>query len=411
MVQNFKIPWGSWYDSKGFTLELPDSWNVHMFNVNDTPEIRDPKDIEKALRNPHGTPTIPEIAEGKKNAVIVVDDISRHTRAEQILLVVLKQLNDSGISDDNITIISALGAHRPMTRDDFVKKIGLSVLERVNVQNHNPFLNLVNVGESKLGTPIFVNKTYYEAELKITISGIVPHNLAGFGGGAKIILPGVCGLKTLEENHRAGMRGIGIGLGYITDLRKDIEDVCTRVGLDFSINVVSKINGGIAGIFAGHFIDAHRKAIELFKKIYDVKITPEMKFDVGFFNSYPEDTELSQSVKSLNTYLLNPKVVNFKGAVVMLSASPEGRGYHALNAETGSPLYQNYGDNVLWKSFGKRNVWLFSPNVTRADVYHYYPNSINFEKDFKKLVKRLEETIGSSATACIFPCSAQIPVR
>ncbi len=411
MVQTYKIPWASWYEPKELELNFPDSWDIHYFDIKDVPAIDSEKEIEEKLNNPIGTLPLQELARGKKNAVIVVDDISRHTRPEKILKVILRQLNEVGIDDDSITILIALGAHRPMMREDLVKKIGIEILERINVENHHPFLNLKHVGESKLGTPIYINKTYHDAELKIAISGVIPHTLAGFGGGAKIVLPGICGLDTLEANHRASIRGVGVGLGYITDLRKDIEDVCSRVGLDFSINVIPKIQGENAGIFAGHFIDAHRKAVEFLRSMYEVDIPAGKKFDIGFFNAYPEDTELSQSPKALNMYLLRPKLVSFKGAIVMMTASTEGRGYHALNAERGAPIYVNYGEHVLWKAMGKRTIFLFSPNVTKADVYHFYPNSLIFENDFSNIIKKLEERFGNSPSACIVPSSILLPKK
>jgi nickel-dependent lactate racemase len=411
MVQIFKIPWAAWYEPKEFALEFPDSWEIQIFNVKNIPEIKDKNEIKRILNSPIGTPTISELAMGKKNVVIVVDDISRFSRTEDILTVVLNELNEAGITNDNITLIAALGAHRPMTREDFIKKVGLSVLERINVKNHHPFLNLIYLEESKLKTPIYINKTYYEADLKITIGGVIPHGLAGFGGGAKMVLPGICGIETLEANHRASLRGIGIGLGHITELRKDIEDVCSRVGLDFSINIIPRIDGTIAGICAGHFIDAHREAIKLLRKIYEIELPLKTKFDVVFFNAYPEDTELSQSIKALNMYLLNPKLVAYRGAIVMLSASTEGRGYHSLSGETGAALYKNFEDHILWKTFGKRTILLFSPNVTKADIDHFFPKSIIFKKNFNEIIQKLEEIFGKSPKACIFPISIQLPKK
>jgi nickel-dependent lactate racemase len=411
MVQIFKIPWASWYEPEELVMEFPDSWDIQLFDVKNVPEIKDEVEIRKILNNPIGSPTVSELANGKKNAVIVVDDISRHTKTEMILKVVLKELNHAGIKDENITLIVALGGHRPMTREDFIKKIGLSILERINVKNHHPFLNLKFLGESKLGTPIYVNQTYYESELKITIGGVIPHALAGFGGGAKIVLPGVCGIQTLEANHSASVRGAGVGLGYITELRKDIEDVCSRVGIDFSINIIPTIDGSPAGIFAGHFVKAHREAIKLLKKIYEIKLPPKTKFDVVFFNAYPEDTELSQSSKALNTYLLNPKLVSYRGAVVILSASTEGRGYHSLSGETGASLYKNPEEDIIFSTFGKRKILFYSPNVTQADMDHFYPKSVIFENDFKNIISKLEILFGENIKAGIIPTSIQLPKK
>ncbi len=410
MVKTLNIPWAAWYGDQEFPLEFPESWDVQLYGMKDAVEITDPKLIEQAINTPIGTPTLREIAKGKSTAVIVVEDISRPTKAEQILTVILKELNLSGIKSENITIIPALGAHRPMQRADFMKKLGTRILDTINVENHHPYENLVYIGDSKKGTPIYLNKTYYQADVKIAVGTVVPHPLAGFGGGAKIILPGVCGIQTLEANHKAGVRGIGIGLGIITELRKDIEDVCQKAGLDFTINTVSTMRRGIAGVFAGHFIDAHRKAIELAKKVYSTELPPELRLDVGFFNLYPEDTEFSQVLKGLNFFLSAKKFMNSEGAIVLLTAASEGRGFHSLQGETGSKLYQNWGESIIFKMpLKKMTFGVFSPNVNRKDVIHYYPERTIFARSFNDMILNLEKKFGKSPKAGVFPCSLQMP--
>lgn len=412
MTQEYKIPWASWYEPDEMNLEFPDSWEIDLIHYKNLPEITKKEEIGNKINSPINTKPLSGLANDAKNVVIVVDDISRHTKLESILLVTLEELNDAGINDNEITIISALGGHRPMTRFDFIKKIGLSVLERVNVENHHPFYNLVHSGKSKLETPIYLNKTYAKADLRITVGGVIPHGLAGFGGGAKMVLPGVCGIKTLEANHRASDKGIGIGIGHITQLREDIEDVCSRVGLDFSINIVPSISGNPIGIFAGHFIDAHRDAIKLFKETYEFTLPQGKKYDVGFFNAYPEDTELSQSIKALNAYFLRPKMISFRGGVVMLSASTEGRGFHSLSGQTGAPLYnKDRADHIIWKIFGKRKLFFHSPNVTKADVKHFYPSTMKFHENFQILISELESSFGTDLKVCVIPSSIQLPKR
>ena len=408
MVQTFKIPWAAWYGDEDFTLELPDSWDVKVFNMKNAKEISQ-KDIEVALNNPIGTPTLIELAKGKQNAIIVVEDISRPTPMENILKIIINQLNTAGIEDEKISILSALGAHRPMHRQDFIKKVGISIVDRVNIENHHPYENLIFIGDSEKGTPIYLNKSYHDADLKIAIGTVLPHPLAGFGGGAKIILPGICGIQTLEANHQAGVRGIGGGIGFITELRKDIEDVCTKVGLDLSINVVSTLKRGIAGVYAGHFIDAHRKAIELTKEVYSTELPPDLNLDIGFFNLYPEDTELNQFTKGFNLLLSSRNFIEVKGAVVLLTACSEGRGFHSLLGETGARLYQNWGDSILFKGKLKRKTFgIFSPNLNQADIKHFFPSRTIFRKDFNEMVAALEEQYGTSPKVGIFPCSNQL---
>jgi len=409
MVQKFKIPWAAWYGDNDLNLEFPDSWDVNLFRMKDAKELSQ-KEIVNCINHPIGTPSIQEIAKGKRSVVIVVEDISRPARLEHILNVIINQLNTAGINDDNINLIYALGAHRPMNRQDSIKKVGLTIVERIQIENHHPYENLVYIGESNKGTPIYLNKTYHDAEVKIAIGSVLPHPLAGFGGGAKVILPGVCGIQTLEANHKAGIRGIGIGVGIITDLRKDIEDVCEKAGLDFSVNIVSTMKRGFAGVFAGHYIEAHRKAIEVAKKVYKTKLPPNLNLDVGFFNLYPEDTELSQALKGLNFYLSSKRFIKQGGAVIFLTAASEGRGFHSLQGETGGKLYQNWGDTIIFKAvLKKKKFGIFSPNINKADMLHYYPERTIFRKNFNDMIKELENLYGKSPRVGIFPCSIQLP--
>nr|MDO8109940.1 nickel-dependent lactate racemase [Candidatus Sigynarchaeota archaeon] len=410
-MKNYMIPFGAWYEPGECTLSFPDNWDITTLTMKDAPEITGTKVIEDAIDNPIGTPTLSELAKGKRNVAIAVDDISRSTRLESILKVVLKRLNDAGIPDDKVTIIAALGSHRPMVRQDFVKKLGKEILDRCNVVNHSPFLNLVKVGVSKLGTPVIVNKTYHDADLKIAVGGVVPHPLAGFGGGAKIVLPGICGIETLEANHSSALKtGTGAGIGRVTDLRLDIEDVCSQAGLDFSINVIFNSAGKNAGIFAGHYVQAHRKAMDLARIVYKTEIPQKVKFDVGFFNAFPEDTELSQFLKALNLYMLCTPIIDRKGVVVIMTAASEGRGYHVLQAETGSALQMRMDEsNLLWQMIGRRRLALFSPNVTRADVDHFFSKNVLFKKDFRDLLHEIEGIVGPNPKACLFQNTLQLP--
>jgi hypothetical protein len=234
--------------------------------------------------------------------------------------------------------------------------------------------------------------------------------LAGFGGGAKVVLPGLCGIQTLEANHKAGIRGIGIGLGIVTELRKDIEDTCKKAGLDFSINLIPTMTRKVGGIFAGDFIKAHRKAMEFAKKVYSTDLSPELKLDIGFFNLYPEDTELSQALKGLNFLLKSNTIIKREGAVIILTAASEGRGFHSLLGETGGKLYKNWGEGIIFKVvLKKKKFGIFSQNVNKMDVLHYYPENTIFKPNFQEIVKELEIIYGDTPKVGIFPSSNQLP--
>jgi len=417
MVKSITLPWGAWSGTdETYILEFPENWDIEVFDMQDTKDITDVKSIESALNNPIGTPTIYEIANGKNTAIIVVEDISRPTKCGPICEQIIKALNSSGISDDNITLIGATGAHRPMNREDYIKKVGLNVVERINIENHHPYENLIEIEKSKMGTPIFVNKTYYNADVKIAVGTVIPHPLAGFGGGAKIILPGICGIETLAANHKASLEGKGIGFGFITDLRKDIEDVCSRVGLDFSINIITTKNRGIAGIFAGHFVDAHRKAIDLAKEVYRLnlpKLEDDEKFDVGFFNLFPEDTELSQSAKGTNMFMKAESLLKEEASVIFLTSSYEGRGYHSLLGERGGKLYDKWINavEILLEFCEEKTFSIFSPNLGRADITHYWTDEMGFYSKFSDVIQAIETQVDGNPKAGIFTTSIQLPME
>jgi len=411
MVKEFKIPWAAWREPKYLEIDFPDSWDISILRMDgaDIPEITS-EEIRKSIMNPIGTPKLSDIAKDKKNAVIVVDDMTRTTQASKILPTILKELESVNITKDNIAILLALGAHRPMNKHDCILKLGEHIANTYKIENHHPYENLVSLGESKIGTPIEVNKTYYESEVKIAIGGVIPHLLAGFGGGAKIVLPGVCGIRTLEGNHSAGIKGIGAGIGIITDIRRDIEEIADKVGLDFSINAVMNEIGETTKLFAGHYLDAHRKTIEFAQKAYKTKVRIANDYQICLFNCYPEDSELNQAIKGLNFMSSGANnMVSRNGSIVLMSSSYEGKGYHSLSGETGAKLYKNYEKSIVWKAtVRRRRAFFFSPNISKPDLNHFFPKNVQLFKEWNSLINKLELIHGNSPKVALVPTSIQL---
>ncbi|MFX0028894.1 MAG: nickel-dependent lactate racemase [Candidatus Hermodarchaeota archaeon] len=406
MTQTFKIPWAVWKEPGFINLDFPASWDISLYEMEGAKygELSE-VEIKSAILNPIGTLKLSELAKEKTKVVIVIDDMTRPTPIYKILPAVFEELKKANIKEDQITILLAIGAHRPMTRHDCILKLGEEIVNKFRIENHHPYENLEYLGESKKGTPIYVNRTYVEGDLKIAIGGVIPHTLAGFGGGAKIVLPGVCGIDTLEANHKSLSGGIGI----ITEARKDIEDIAEKVGLDFSINVIYTNKCKIAGIFAGHFKEAHRKAIEFGKQVYSTKI--RLNNQICFFNTFPEDSELNQAqYKAFNFLMTAPqKLIDPDGVIVVMTSSYEGRGYHSLVGETGAKLHRNIGETKFWDFFIRgRKVYLFSPNVNEIDKNHFFPKSVMLFNKWTDLVKELQNTFSNSPKVAIIPTSIQL---
>ena len=276
--------------------------------------------IQTSIRNPIGRPPLKSIVKSNDKIVIIGDDITRPTPQNIIIPIILDELNSVGVPDKNVYVIIGLGTHRDMTKTEFRMKYG-SVEDRVEITNHDYTANLVNVGSTSSGIPIEVNKYVYDATFKIGIGNIVPHCYAGWGGGGKIIQPGVCGEKTTGMTHLMGgkVKPYTKLLGKIdNDVRKEIEAAAELVGLDFIINTVLDKREKIVNVVSGEPIRALRKGVEHARKIYCPKIPNSS--DIIVVSSYPADIDYWQSLKPL-TYASS--IVKQGGTVVLLSPCPD----------------------------------------------------------------------------------------
>lgn len=404
-MQRVSVPWGLWYCEAPFEMTFPDEWNVTHCAMKGGPDISD-REIEEAFLHPIGTKSLAKVAQGRKNAAIAVDDMTRPTQAYRILPIMLRYLEFAGLSRKDVTIVIALGAHRSMDRKDMVKKLGKEIVETMSIYNHHPYEYLVHMGKSSRGTDIYVNRFFAEADLKIGLSFITPHPLAGFGGGGKIVLPGLGGIDTLEQNHRPGVRGVAGGIGFVegNEVRAEIEDVARKVGLEFSVNVVGNPLAQTAGIFAGDLVAAHRKAVELATKVYATLAPPLL--DIGIFNAWPKDSEFLQAVNAFNVWRSGYRdLVRKGGAVVISSACSEGRGFHGLMAR-GMRLYMKVNERGhVANIFKGRRIYFFSPNATLPDLRDYYAEEVRLFKEWPSLIQELKQHYPTGSQVGVFPTS------
>ena len=187
-------------DQGTVTFDLPADWEVHRASINNRPPLTADQ-IRTALRETIGTPALRELARGRRTAVLIVDDLTRPTPTADFIPYVLEEIHAGGIPPEGTVILGGFATHRPMTRPEYVRKVGAEVVARYEYMNHNPFEHLVDVGTTSRGTKVAVNKYYADADLRISLSSVIPHASAGFGGGAKLVLPGVCGIETIAYHH------------------------------------------------------------------------------------------------------------------------------------------------------------------------------------------------------------------
>ncbi len=295
--------------------------------------------VEAALDDPIGGPGLESLVSPGDRVLLVSDDNTRLTPANRLIPPILNRLNRAGVPDRQIECIMALGTHRYMTEAEMVAKVGPEVFSRIRVFNHewrDPD-QLIDLGVSKRGTPLSVNRAAPAADRIIGLGAIVPHHIPGFSGGSKIIQPGICGPTTTAETHILACEGGGDSFLGVADnpVRADMDDMADRVGMRTILNVVSDSDGAVTAVFFGETRKAFEAGVRAATAIYGVPFheTP----DVVVANAYPCELDFWQSHKAQYPA---QRMVAPGGTIIVATPAPEGV----------SPVHTDLLDYTAWPS-------------------------------------------------------------
>jgi nickel-dependent lactate racemase len=279
--------------------------------------------IQDALENPIGTEKLEDLVEPDHRVVIMVDDITRPTPAAQILPFILDRIERAGIPDEAVLIFVGMGTHRPMTEEELRIKLGDGVRERYRVINRDYREgDFVDLGQTESGTPIEINREILEADFKIAVGNVIPHISAGWGGGSKMILPGVCSQKTTDMMHLMAciVQPVLEVIGTRDNKpRAEMDAIAEKIGLDFIVNTVMDEDKHMLGVFAGHFVEAHRRATELAEKVMVVPIPAQA--DVLIVSANPCHFDYWQGIKP---YTYSHRAVREGGVIIFMLDGTEG---------------------------------------------------------------------------------------
>ena len=192
------------YGKEGLEISLPDHLDVKTLAyqsatpIAQQPDLTDRQALQEVLKHPNHAPPLSEIIQGRSSACIVICDITRPVPNQQILEPILETLLVGGMDPSSIKILIATGLHRASRPEEIVEMVGEDIAAKYTILNHDAQdrKQLVYLGKSPRGVPMWINTHYMEAEMKITVGLIEPHFMAGFSGGRKLICPGIAGLET-----------------------------------------------------------------------------------------------------------------------------------------------------------------------------------------------------------------------
>jgi hypothetical protein len=288
-MKNVEVFTGAWNGDRRLTLSFPDAWDVEVVGTSAGPAL-DREAMRVRLHSTIGTPRLADMARNCKSAAIIIDDISRPTPTADILPLVLDELEAGGMPLSQVRVVIAAGGHEPASEENNLKKIGAESAARVAWEVHDPDGDLVYGGESPSGIPLYINRTVMEADLKIGIGGITPHDSAGFSGGSKILVPGVAGTQSARYLHDLLKGAKRRGGSIDNEFRRELDIITGRLGLNFIVNVILNHGRRVAHLFAGDRVLAHREGVRVATEKFAV--TPPRDAQVVVANTYPFDPDL-----------------------------------------------------------------------------------------------------------------------
>jgi len=328
-------------------VEVPEKNLVGIF----TPEFEADEDsqdriIQEAIASPIGSPRLRDLVRGDEKIAIVGDDATRPTPAWRILPFLLDELREGGVSDDQIALISANGTHRDMPREELIAKWGEEALSRFRLVHHHSRIpnELTHVGETDNGVQIWLNKTAAESDLVIAMGHVVPHRIAGFSGGGKLLLPGICADETIGGMHWVSTYHTGPELFGNRDnpVRKIIDQAALAGKMKFIVNVVQDNHGRVKFAVAGGVVEAHRKGVELARSVLEVPLPHEA--DIVIADSHPCNVDLWQASKGIFQTL---PAIKPGGTLIFVTPCPEGVSKkHPFVLERGYRNHEQVRDEV-----------------------------------------------------------------
>lgn len=310
-------------------FEVPDQNFIGMMDPAFVPAVDDLAGaIRSAIDNPIGTGPLEQIVRPGKKIAVIIDDGSRPTPISTILPILLPRLEAAGARPEDIRIVAALGSHRYMTEAELRERVGDAIYRRYEVLN-SEFRKpegLACAGKTPEGVDILATRAVLETDIHIGVGCLVPHPVMGWGGGGKILYPGVAGEKTVAYFHlKASLFNENLFGRDSTPIRDMMENWVDSVGLDFIVNVILNSKLQIADVVAGHYVAAHREGVRRGKRI--VGFAVKEKADVMIVSSHPADQDFWQSPKAL--YAAEAAVKGAEGnTMILVSPNFEGIGPH-----------------------------------------------------------------------------------
>lgn len=349
------------YGRGGLDVELPDDRVVGPLAIRPAAPLADPQAaVASAIAKPIGTPPLAQIARGRKNACILVCDITRPVPNRIILPPLLQTLERQGIARRDILILIATGLHRPNEGAELDEMLGPDIVRAYRVENHHGKVLAEHeyLGTTPRGVPVYLDKCYVDADLKITIGLIEPHLMAGYSGGRKVICPGIAALETVKVWHGPQFLEhpkADCGIVDGNPVHEENTRIAWMAGCDFIVNVCIDGQRRITWVGAGHMEQAWREGVRFAENVARVAVAEPLDIVVTSSAGYPLDTTWYQAVKGLTGAL---PIVKQGGTIIMAASLSDGIGspeFQKLLVD--NPDLKVFKERILGKDYFVMDQW------------------------------------------------------
>jgi nickel-dependent lactate racemase len=377
------------YDRGSLGVAVADAWRPTVLRKPAMPVLTDPpRAVADALAAPVSAPSLHEAAAAARSACILICDITRPVPNGHILPAVLRTLLAGGLPAEAITVLVATGLHRPNEGDELLEVVGDAwVLDTVRVVNHfaRRDADHIEVGTTRLGNVIKLDRRLVEADLRLAIGLVEPHFMAGYSGGRKIIAPGVAHADTITTFHSARyMENPHAANCVLTDnpLHEDQLEVVRMIGGAYAINTVLDDERRMSFVNYGEIVESHLQAVAFTRTYTELPVSERFPTIVTSSAGYPLDKTYYQTVKGMVGPL---DILSPKGNLIVVSACSEGMGspdYVEAQRRLIALGPDRFLDSLLDKRHADVDEWQTEKQLApmRAGTVSLYTTGLNAEE-------------------------------
>jgi nickel-dependent lactate racemase len=406
------------YGSDGLDVELPEERTTLVTPVA-RPAAPDPAELlRRALREPVAGPPLRELARPGQRVAISICDGTRAQPRDIVVPAVLDEL-DGIVDPDDVLVLVATGTHRGNTEAELRVMLG-EAYDRVHVLNHDArdSSSLVWRGVHGDGVPVWLNRHWVEADLRITTGFVEPHFFAGFSGGPKMVAPGLAGLDTVLTLHDAARIGHPMATWAVCEGNPVHDDIRAVVGgageVDFALDVVLNTEQRLVAAFGGELFAMHRAARAAAKGIAMAPVSGRFEVVVTTGSGFPLDQNLYQSVKGMSAGLT---VLAEKGTIICAAECRDGFPDHGSYREVlaSAPSPQALLDGIAGRAETVPDQWQVQIQAgiqTRANVVMHTGGLSDADlatahltqtPDIGAAVAELLDIAGPDSRVCVLP--------